>query len=130
MKLSFADFPLDYFPEVAENLPERLRLIRECGFRCIDFNVTMRFLGGDYAQKAAELGRELCSLGMSAGQAHAPIVKPFDEKSGDYMGVYTRVLEFCALAGIPQVVIHAGAQKGNTLLTSQGKQNVKGLKYR
>ena len=114
MKLSFADFPLDYFPEVAENLPERLRLIRECGFRCIDFNVTMRFLGGDYAQKAAELGRELCSLGMSAGQAHAPIVNPFDEKSGDYMGVYTRVLEFCALAGIPQVVIHAGAQKGNT----------------
>jgi sugar phosphate isomerase/epimerase len=114
MKLSFADFPLEYFPEVKEDLPRRLRLIRECGFTCIDFNITDSFLGEDYAERAAELKSELACLGMSAEQAHAPIINPFDEKSGDYMGTYTRALEFCALVGIPQVVIHAGAKKGNT----------------
>ena len=113
MKLSFADFPLDHFSEVAHDLPARLGLIRECGFGCIDFNITMDYLGEDYEARADFLRECLAEKGMSAPQAHAPIVDPFDE-SGDHMTVYTRALRFCALAGIPQVVIHAGAVKENT----------------
>ena len=114
MKLSFADFPLDYYPEIAGNLPLRLRYIRECGFRCVDFNVTEAYLGEELAQKAALLRASLCELGMSAPQAHAPIVNPFAPQGRDYMTVYRRALEFCALAGIPRIVIHAGAVKENT----------------
>lgn len=114
MKLSFADFPLDYFKEVAGNLPARLSYIRECGFTCIDFNVTEAYLGEDYAAKAEELRQSLAALGMSAPQAHAPIINPFDPQGKDYMLLYGRALEFCALAGIPKIVVHAGAVKGNT----------------
>ena len=87
MKLSFADFPLEYFPELAHDLPARLGLIRECGFGYIDFNITMDYLGEDYEERAAFVRRCLAEKGMSAPQAHAPIVNPFDEKSGDYMAV-------------------------------------------
>ena len=114
MKLSFADFPLEYYPEIAHDLLARLGYIRECGFDCIDFNITMDYLGEDYAERAAYVRECLAEKGMAAPQAHAPIVNPFDEKSGDYMTVYTRTLRFCALAGIPQVVIHVGSAKGNT----------------
>ena len=113
MKLSFADFPLEYYPEIAHDLPTRLGLIRECGFKCIDFNITMDYLGEDFAERAAFVRESLAAAGMTAPQAHAPIVNPFDENS-DYMTVYTRALRFCALAGIPQVVIHAGSVKGNS----------------
>ncbi len=114
MKLSFSDFPLEYYPEIAHNLPERLGYIRECGFACIDFNITMDYLGEDYASRAAFVRKCLAEKGMAAPQAHAPVINPFDADCGDYMAVYSRTLRFCALAGIPQVVIHAGAVKGNT----------------
>ncbi len=113
MKLSFADFPLDYFPDIAEDMPARLRCIRECGFTCIDLNVSCKYLGDGLDIRAEALKRELSLLGMSAEQAHAPIVNPFDN-SADHMQIYLQTLEFCKTAGIPQVVIHAGAVKGNT----------------
>ena len=114
MKLSFADFPLDYFSGIADDIPKRLSLIRECGFTCIDFNVTERLLGDDFEANAQNLRASLEALGMTAPQAHAPIVNPFDSKRTDFMRVYERALEFCRIAGIPQIVIHAGAVKGNT----------------
>jgi len=114
MKLSFADFPLEHYPEIAHDLPARLGYIRECGFDCIDFNITMDYLGEDFEARASYVRECLAEKGMAAPQAHAPIVNPFDENGADYMTVYTRTLRFCALAGIPQVVIHAGSVKGNT----------------
>lgn len=114
MKLSFADFPLDHFPSIAGNMPARLGYIRECGFTCIDFNVSAAYLGEDLAERARELRSCLAARGMSAPQAHTPIVNPFDGSAPGYMQTLGRTLEFCAIAGIPQVVVHAGAVKGNT----------------
>ena len=114
MKLSFADFPLEYYENIVFDTETRLKYIRECGFTCIDFNITMRHLEEDFPAQAKKLKEILCRLGMSAMQAHAPTVNPFDSQGVDYMLIYQRTLKFCAEANIPQVVIHAGALKGNT----------------
>lgn len=114
MKLSFANFPLEYFPAIATDELSILKTIRECGFTCTDFNVTMNHLGDDYEACAAKLKENLALADMKAPQAHAPILNPFDPQGVDYMTAYARSLRFCKIAGIPMIVIHAGAIAGNT----------------
>ncbi len=114
MKLSFANFPFEYIPNFPLDDEHVLKTIRECGFTCTDYNITAAHLGEDFEARAQSLKATLADLGMSAPQAHAPIINPFDPGDVDYMQVYERSLRFCKIAGIPMVVIHAGAVKGNT----------------
>ena len=114
MKLSFANFPLEYIPDFPLNDKNVLGIIRECGFTCTDYNITLAHLDENWEVRANKLKATLADLGMSAPQAHAPIVNPFDPGDVDYMDIYEKSLRFCAVAGIPMVVIHAGAIKDNT----------------
>ena len=114
MKLSFANFPLEYLPNFPQDDKSVLGVIRECGFTCTDYNITLKHLDDEYEAKAENLKKALAELDMTAYQAHAPIVNPFDPKDVDYMQVFERSLRFCQIAGIPGVVIHGGAVKGNT----------------
>ena len=114
MKLSLANFPLEYFPALASDELAMLRTIRECGFTCTDFNITVNHLGDDYEARALALKAALAESGVSAPQAHAPILNPLDPQGADYMTAFERSLRFCEIAEIPMVVIHAGAIAGNT----------------
>ena len=114
MKLSFSSFPNEYFAAYANNEAEWFKLIRECGFPCIDFNITRNHLGDDLEARATELKETLAKIGMTAPQAHAPSVNPFDPQNTDYLSLYERSLRFCEIAEIPMVVIHAGTVKDNT----------------
>lgn len=114
MKLSFANFPFEYIPNFPLNDETVLKAIRECGFTCTDYNVTMDHLNDDFEARALSLKKTLTDLDMSAPQAHAPIINPFDPGEVDYMQAFERSLRFCELAGIPMIVIHAGAVKGET----------------
>lgn len=114
MKLSFANFPLEYYADFANDEHAMLATIRECGFTCIDYNITLSYLGDDFEARAHALKNNLALCGMTAPQAHAPIVNPFDPQEVDYMTIFERALRFCEIAGIPMVVIHAGAVKDNT----------------
>ena len=113
MKLSFANFPLEYYAETLADEVLMLQTIKDCGFTCIDYNIRADYLGDDYAERAVRLKKHLAELGMSAPQAHAPIVNPFDPEANAMMD-YERSLEFCRIAEIPMVVVHAGIVKDNT----------------
>ena len=114
MKLSFANFPMELTNTYATDEIGGLKCIRECGFTCTDFNITLAHLGDDFEERAAALKEALVEIGMEAPQAHAPIVNPFDPQGVDYMTILERSLRFCEIAGIPMIVIHAGAIKDNT----------------
>lgn len=114
MKLSFANFPLEYYPHIAADELTMLETIRDCGFTCIDFNITMGHLGDDYEERAKRLKENLARCGMTAPQAHAPIINPLDPQDVDYMAYFEKSLRFCEIAEIPMVVVHAGAAKGDT----------------
>ena len=114
MKLSFANFPLDYLPDFPKDDKTVLGVIRDCGFTCTDYNITLNHVGEDLEAQAENLKAVLAELGMSAPQAHAPIINPFDPGEVDYMKIYENSLRFCQIAGIPMVVIHAGSIKNAT----------------
>ncbi len=113
MKLSFANFPLEYYAETMADEVLMLQTIKDCGFTCIDYNIRADYLGDDYAERALQLKANLAALDMAAPQAHAPIVNPFDPEA-NAMIYYERSLEFCRIAEIPMVVVHAGVVKDNT----------------
>ena len=114
MILCLANFPLEYFPAFASDELASLKTIRECGFTCTDFNITINHLDDAFEEHANTLKENLKKADVKATQAHAPIINPFDPKDVDYMTVYERSLRFCEIVGIPMVVIHAGAITGNT----------------
>ncbi len=114
MKLSFANFPLEYYTATMADEMLMLQTIKECGFTCIDYNIREEYLGDDYAERAERLKAHLAELGMCAPQAHAPILNPFDPQGKDWKLYYERSLAFCRIAEIPMVVIHAAVVKDNT----------------
>lgn len=114
MKLSFANFPIEYTDELGNDELGGLKVIRECGFTCTDFNITQAHIGEDLVARAELLKAELLECGMTAPQAHAPIINPFDPEKTDAIPSYERSLRFCQIVGIPTCVVHAGSIKGNT----------------
>ena len=114
MKLSFANFPMELTNTYATDELGGLKCIRECGFTCTDFNITEAHVDDQFEAHAELLKKELAECGMTAPQAHAPIINPFDPEKPHAMVAYERSLRFCQIVGIPTVVIHAGAVKGNT----------------
>ena len=106
---------LSYYVESGADERTTLQAMRDSGFACIDYEITDRILEGDYKKRAEETAKMLSELGLSATQGHAPMYNPLNPPEHiDCLDIYTRTLRFCQIAGIPQVVIHPGAVKGDT----------------
>jgi len=115
MKLSMCSSSLNCYLEAGADLKTVLKALRDSGFPCVDFEITDSMLGDNLAQCASELKAILSELGLTAPQGHAPMYNPLDPPEHiNVIDLYTRTLEFCKIAGIPQVVIHPGALKDNT----------------
>lgn len=115
MKLSMATSSLTCYIEAGIDERSTLQAMRDSGFTCIDYEITDDMLEGDYIQRAQEKKAMLDELGLDPTQGHAPMYNPLIPKEGlDLVDLYTRTLRFCKVIGIPQVVIHPGAVKGDT----------------
>lgn len=107
MKLSIAPIALHHYFDTDKEQRTILELVSECGFTCIDYDIKADYLNGDYKEHATRLRRNLEELGMTANQAHAPIINPFENGDGTDVDIFRRAIEFCKIAGISQVVIHS-----------------------
>ena len=115
MKLSMASSSLSAYLENGCDRTAAFKALRDCGFPCVDYEITADMLGDSLAGCAEETKRMLETLGLTAPQGHAPMYSPLNPPEGiDCADVYTRTLRFCRIAGIPQVVIHPGAVADNT----------------
>ncbi len=115
MKLSMASSSLNYYLETGVDRRTGMKALRDCGFTCVDYEVTDSMLGEDLVQCAEETKAMLAELGLTAPQGHAPMYNPLNPPEGvDCLDLYTRTLRFCKIVGIPHVVIHPGAVEGNT----------------
>lgn len=114
MKLSLAPISLDRYFDTDKDMRTILELTRDCGFTYIDYDIKQKYLDGDYIEIAERLKKNLTELGITAAQAHAPIINPFNPGEVDYMDAYRKSLHFCQIVGIPRIVIHAGCLPDNT----------------
>ena len=115
MKLSMATSSLNGYVETGISERTTLQAMRDSGFACIDYEIHDDMLAGDYEKRAEETAKMLSELGLSATQGHAPMYNPLNPPEQiDCLDLYTRTLRFCKAAGIPQVVIHPGAVKGDS----------------
>ena len=112
MKLSIAPIALHHYFDTDKDQRTILEIVRECGFTCVDYDIKEDYLNGDYAAHAKRLSENLAELGMTAPQGHAPIKNPFENGDGTDIEIFCRALDFCKIAGIPQVVIHSFEFKG------------------
>ncbi len=113
MKLSLSPISLHHYFDTDKEQRTILELIKESGFLCVDYDVKKDYLDGDYTDHAERLRKNLEELGMSAPQAHAPILDPFNPES-NHLEYFKKSFDFCKIVGIPHIVIHAGAIEGNT----------------
>ena len=115
MKLSMATSSLEYYLEAGTDERTALKALRDCGFTCVDYMLTDEMLDEHLVQHAEETKKTLAELGLTATQGHAPMYNPLNPPEGiDCIDFYTRALRFCKIAGVPQVVIHPGAVKGDS----------------
>ena len=115
MKLSMASSSLTYYLQEGVELKTALQALRDCGFSCVDLEISADMLTGDYEKDAIEMAELLASLGLRATQGHAPMYNPLNPPAGiDCLEVFSKTLRYCKLAGVPQVVIHPGAREGNS----------------
>ena len=115
MKLSMATSTLSPYLEAGIDRKTTLKALRDCGFTCVDFEITDDLLDENLAAHACDIKDMLQSLGLTAPQGHAPMYNPLNPPAHiDCIELQTRTLRFCKLAGIPHVVIHPGAVSGNT----------------
>ena len=115
MKLSLANSSLCGFTQGPNpiHILDTVGAIRSCGFRYMDYCMAQYQIEENW-QKEADLFRaKLEEHGMTAHQGHVPGLKP-DPMSAECMGYYERAMRFCRRAGIPMLVVHPVAVKGNT----------------
>lgn len=97
---------------------ERVRVLHECGFDCIDLSMyaasTMAaWMTDGWRERAEELRALGVELGVSFVQAHAPNTNPLDEtKFEAEFAATVRSIEVCGALGIPNIVYHAGWEIG------------------
>ncbi len=97
---------------------ESVRLIREAGFRYIDYS-----FGPDYGQRsgvygenwrsyAEEIRRAADDAGATLVQAHSPMGRPIAEDNAAFIADTLRCVEACGEWGIPNLVVHSGYLPG------------------
>jgi sugar phosphate isomerase/epimerase len=113
MKLSVSPIVLHHYFDTDKEQRTILETYRDCGFTHVDYDIKLDYIQDDEQLHAKELRKNLAELGMTASQAHAPIVNPFDP-TVDHLTIFRRSLEFCQIVGIPYVVIHSGEVPNGT----------------
>lgn len=113
MKLSVSPIVLHHYFDTDKEQRIILETYRDCGFTHVDYDIKLDYIQDDEQLHAKELRKNLAELGMTASQAHAPIVNPFDP-TVDHLTIFRRSLEFCQIVGIPYVVIHSGEVPNGT----------------
>ncbi len=105
------------FNGYAGTVEEKLRLIREAGFRCADMDFTDIgiFMDGGWEDRAKRLREYAEGIGVTFVQAHSPcsgnpVVR--DGRWETLMETTRRSFEVCAVLGIPNMVVHHGTRPG------------------
>ena len=114
MKLSMYTGTLNDHAYLGLTQTERLKLIRGCGFTCVDYSCDPYMVGDGWKVHAETAKTAMAEAGVVAMQGHAPCVNPLLPGNIDLLHWADNILSFCRAAGIPQVVIHPGAVDGNT----------------
>lgn len=115
MKLSLATSALGCFlndPINPMHHSDTIPAIRSCGFSCMDYGIPAYQLEDNWQAEADDLRNRLMHHGMNASQAHAPFMS-MDPRSEEYMKYLRKALLFCRRAGMPMMVVHPVAVKGN-----------------
>lgn len=103
------------FGRYAVTTKDAIRLIGEAGFRYLDLGLGGRFFSEENWADIAKDFREYAeSLGMKFVQAHSPnnTILPYEQRYEKEFFRAKRSLEICEILGIPNVVVHAGYQRG------------------
>ena len=106
MKLSMYSGALDDYSALNLSEADRLKIIRDCGFTCIDYTCTEAAVSSDWKTHAQAARAAMEESGVVAMQAHDPGLYP--------QNWVDNLLSFCKEAGIPHVVIHPKVQNGNS----------------
>lgn len=114
MKLSMITDILSDHAALGLSVADKMKLIRSCGFTCVDYSIEPDMLGDDWKEQAQTAKAAMAEAGVVPMQGHAPCVNPLLPGEIDLLPWAERVLAFSKEAGIPQVVIHPGAVDGNT----------------
>lgn len=95
---------------------DRLRHIREAGFRYVDLSLYSLegdadlLFSPDYEKKTLALREEAERLGLTFLQAHSPGGNPLAPEQKERLTEATvRSIEICSLLDIPNIVVHSGA---------------------
>ena len=114
MKISTYTGILDDFAALGLSEVQRLKLIRECGYTCVDYTCEDRDAGDGWKARAEAAKAAMGQAGVTAMQGHAPGLDPLLTDRDELLKWADNLLSFCETAGVPQVVIHPGAREGNT----------------
>ena len=101
MKLSIYSGILDDYSQLGLSEAERLKMIRSCGFDCVDYTCYDSSVSEAWKKHAQAARAAMEEAGVTAVMGHAP-----DLDSANPAQQADRLLAFCREAGIPQVVIH------------------------
>lgn len=112
MKLSLSNCSLNRF--ISDDFTWNLAMkeFRESGFSVTDFDISDVEVS-DWKKNGALAKQWLSESGVTAAQAHAPGVNPLELKSEKERMAIEDSFRFCKEAGIPALVVHPGAKKGN-----------------
>lgn len=113
MKLSISNCGVNEYLGHGATEAETLAAIRSCGFSHVDLDVRREYLEGDMDANANRVKDLLSEAGLTASMAHAPGVNPLKHEAEARESAIA-AMRFCKKVGIPILVVHPGAIKGNT----------------
>lgn len=113
MKLSLSNCGANEYLAFGETKRSTLAALRACGFTHVDVEILAEDVAERAEEHAMELRALLAELELTASTAHAPCINPVKHPEQALFHMI-HALRFCKTAGIPVVVMHPGAVKGNT----------------
>ena len=109
MKLSIYSGILDDYSAMGLSETERLKIIRSCGFDCIDYTCDESSVSDDWLRRAQCARAAMDEAGMTPVTSHSPGMGGLAPAQWA-----DRLLAFCWETGIPNTVVHPCASAGNT----------------
>ena len=97
------------FKRVGETMPDRIRLIREAGFKHINLELTDetgRLDGDDWKERVDAIAKALKETGADCVLAHATCENLKEESYDSIVSETLRDVSACETLGIPDLVVH------------------------